>query len=91
MYLKTPERVKAMGYVFLLALLVATYLEFRVRHTLARRNQTVLNRAGKPESRPTFKTIREVMEPMEILIVHTEHGLVRKIKRSTPQRLSHHI
>lgn len=87
-YLKNHQRVKALGFVFLLALMVATYIEFRVRHTLKKRNETILNLADRPEQRPTFRTINGLVESIEVRITYEDDKIKRHIKRSTPQRLA---
>jgi transposase len=67
-YTKKPERVKALGYIFLMVLLLAKYLEYRVRVSLAHRGE-VLKVGGQKVERPTAKTILEHLAQMSILLV----------------------
>jgi len=54
--LKKPERVEALGYVFLLVLLLAKYLEYRVRAALEKEGDA-LRVGGQKLARPTTQTI----------------------------------
>ncbi len=54
--LKKPERVEALGYVFLLVLLLAKYLEYRVRASLEKEGDA-LRVGGQKLARPTTQTI----------------------------------
>jgi transposase len=67
-YTKKPERVKALGYIFLMVLLLAKYLEYRVRVSLAHSGE-VLKVGGQKVERPTAKTILEHLAQMSILVV----------------------
>jgi transposase len=67
-YTKKPERVKALGYVFLMVLLLAKYLEYRVRVSLAQSGET-LKVGGQKVERPTAKTILEYLTLMSVLLM----------------------
>ena len=54
--LKKPKRVEALGYIFLLVLLLAKYLEYRVRTTLEK-DDDALRVGGQKLAHPTTKTI----------------------------------
>ncbi|AFV10387.1 IS4-like transposase [Thermacetogenium phaeum DSM 12270] len=47
------NRVQALGYVFILVLLIASYLEYRVRKSLKKNNQYVLLPGKKKTDRPS--------------------------------------
>lgn len=66
-YLKKPERVEAMGYVFILVLLIASYLEYRVRKALRDRGEYYIQPNGQKSTRPSVRTILEVLETVLII------------------------
>lgn len=66
-FLKKPERVEALGYVFILVLLVATYLEHRVRKSLEERGEYLPQPGGQKAYRPTLKTILEVINTVFVM------------------------
>lgn len=65
-YLKTPSRVQALGYVFILVLLLSKYLEYRVRSILANEGKALVV-GGQKAPRPTTKTILECLETITLL------------------------
>lgn len=66
-YLKKPERVEAMGYVFILVLLIASYLEYRVRKALRDRGEYYIQPNGQKSTRPSVRTILEVLETVLVI------------------------
>lgn len=68
-YLKKPERIEAMGYVFMLVLLIASYLEYRVRKSLKDNEEYLLDPNGNKNTRPSVKTILEIVNYVPILII----------------------
>ncbi len=71
-FLEKPERVDALGYVFMLVLLVASYLEYRVRKGLKKTGQAVLLPGNKKTDRPSTQTIMETLSQVEVLIIGGE-------------------
>jgi transposase len=71
-FLEKPERVDALGYVFMLVLLVASYLEYRVRKGLKETEQAVLLPGNKKTDRPGVQTIMEIFNLIEVLIIGGE-------------------
>lgn len=71
-FLEKPERVHALGYVFMLVLLVASYLEYRVRKGLKETEQAVLLPGNKKTQRPSTQTIMEIFGLIEVLIIGGE-------------------
>jgi transposase len=67
-YTKKPKRVEALGYIFLLVLLLAKYLEYRVRVSLAQSGE-VLKVGGQKVPRPSAKTIMEILDMVLVLYV----------------------
>jgi len=70
--LNRKERVEAMGYVFILVLMIACYLQFRVRKALAEKNEYVLDPGNKKNTRPSVKRIFEILE--DVLVMITPQG-----------------
>ena len=66
-FLKKPERVEALGYVFILVLLVASYLEYRVRKSLEEKDEYLPQPGGQKSYRPTTKTILEVLDTVIVM------------------------
>jgi transposase len=73
-YLKTVERVEALGYVFILVLLIASYLEYRVRKSLSDNDEYLPQPGGQKARRPSTKTILELLET--VLVYHFEGDLI---------------
>lgn len=71
-FLEKPERVEALGYVFMLVLLVASYLEYRVRKGLKETGEAVLLPGNKKTDRPSVQTIMEIFSLVEVLIISGE-------------------
>ncbi|MGV8147205.1 MAG: IS1634 family transposase [Alkaliphilus sp.] len=70
--LNRKNRVEAMGYVFILVLMIACYLQYRVRKSLEDKNEYVLDPGNKKNRRPSTKRIFEILENVIVLI--TPHG-----------------
>jgi len=71
-YLKNPGRVNALAYVFLMALLVYSVIQRRVRRALKQEGETILIVGKKTTSRPTGKKILDRFSHLGI--VRDEHG-----------------
>lgn len=69
-YLEKPNRIQAFGYVFIPVLLIASYLEYRVRKRLKKSNQYVLLPGKKKTDRPSIKTIMEILSFIVVVIVN---------------------
>ena len=70
--LNKKERVEAMGYVFILVLMLASYLQYRVRKSLNDNNEYVLDPGNKKNMRPSVKRIFEILE--DVLVISTHQG-----------------
>lgn len=68
-FLQNKKRIHAMGYVFILALLIASYLEYRVRKSLKEQNRFLIWPKGYKNDRPSLMTIFEVLNLIKVLIV----------------------
>jgi len=80
-YTKKPERVEALGYIFLIVLLLAKYLEYRVRVSMELGGE-ILKVGGQKVVRPTAKTILEQLMEMSILSVAGQLMLPSNIPES---------
>jgi transposase len=78
-FLEKPERVEALGYVFMLVLLIASYLEYRVRKGLKETGQTVHLPGNKKTDRPSVQTIMEIFCLIEVLIADGKRYFPRKL------------
>lgn len=70
--LNRKERVEAMGYVFILVLMIASYLQYRVRKSLKDNDEYVLDPGNKKNKRPSVKRIFEILE--DVLVIITPQG-----------------
>jgi transposase len=78
-YTKITSRVKALGYIFLMVLLVAKYREYRVRIGM-RQCQGVLKIGGQKVLNPSAKTILEILNEMMVYRVNAEWKLPDNIQ-----------
>ena len=78
-YTKITSRVEALGYIFLMVLLVAKYLEYRVRIGM-RRCQGVLKIGGQKVLNPSAKTILEILSEMMVYRMNGEWKLPDNIQ-----------
>jgi len=86
-YLKRPERAYALGFVFLLALLVAAFLEQRIRRELAR-TQDVLELPGRRKTAtPTVQAILDLFRSLQIVLVDTGQRIERILPRNTSPQI----
>jgi transposase len=79
-FLDKPERVEALGYVFMMVLLVASYLEYRVRKGLKETGQAVLLPGNKKTERPSTQTIMEIFNLIDVLIVGGKRYFPKSLK-----------
>ncbi|RME12964.1 MAG: IS1634 family transposase, partial [Ardenticatenia bacterium] len=79
LFLKSPRRIMALIMVMGLALLIYALAERQVRQALRARQEYIPNQVGKPTQRPTMRRIFQVFEGIDVLIVHTPHGIQRYV------------
>ncbi|MGL5719832.1 MAG: hypothetical protein ACRCYP_03445, partial [Alphaproteobacteria bacterium] len=65
-YIKKANRVEALGYIFLMVLLLAKYLEYRVHSGMAKSGET-LKVGGQKAPRPSAKTILDFLSLLTVL------------------------
>ncbi len=71
-YLKKPERVEALAYVFLMSLLVYSILQRRVRRAMKKETQPLILHGGVKSKKPTGRRILELLNHM--LVIKTSDG-----------------
>lgn len=77
-YVKSPRRAEALAYIFLLALLVASFIEVCMRQELKRRERPFLAPPDRWVDRPTMSSIFDILETMLVIHIH-ENGRIRRL------------
>lgn len=86
-YVKSSRRAEALAYVFLLALIVAAYIEIRIRQELKRRKRQFVMPGKRLTDRPTMTGIFDIMRTVLIVIVETAEGTYRMLPTNTDPRV----
>ncbi|MCW2278376.1 IS1634 family transposase [Heliophilum fasciatum] len=73
-FLKKPESIKALGYLFLLALLIFSLLELRVRRAVAERNRPLHLRYRKNIEKPTGLLILDTLKTLTVIYIQETPG-----------------
>ena len=80
MFLERPERVRAMGYVLLMAYVAFAVMQRRIRHALAERGEQLLTYDNRRTATPSGQTVLDHLGEIHTDLVQ-EHGeTVRVIK-----------
>jgi hypothetical protein len=58
-----------MGYLFILELLIASYLGYRVRKSLKKTGQYLMPQGKRSNARPSVETIMEYLNFIEVVIL----------------------
>lgn len=74
-FLKTQERIVALGMIMCLCLLIYTLTQRYLRRKLKEFNTSVPNQLGKPTSRPTMRWVFQMFEGVHLLIKRTQEGI----------------
>jgi len=80
-YVKNTERVVALGYVFLMALLVYALLQRRVRLNLAKEKEPLVIPGNRRTFTPTGSMLLQMLEPIKVVRLVTENGIKRKLSQ----------
>lgn len=78
-YLKNPRRIVALGYVFLMALLIYSLLQRRVRKNISEEKKAVLIPGKIKSMEPTANAVLEMLKPINIVLVTTSSGIERAV------------
>ena len=76
-YVKSLRRAEALAYVFLLALIVASYIEIKIRQELAVRQRPFLVPGNRWTQRPTMTMIFDVLRTVYIIYIDSSRGMRR--------------
>jgi hypothetical protein len=69
LYVKSSRRAEALAYLFLLALIVASYIEIRIRQELQKLQRPFLVPGNRWTERPTMSMIFDLLERVVVLKV----------------------
>ena len=67
-FLKSPQRIEALGLIMGLCLLVYTLGQRQLRQTLKRTQSTVKNQLVRPTARPTLRWIFQCFQSIHVLL-----------------------
>lgn len=67
LFVKKPERVKALLFIMTLCLTVYAALEYRLRQQLEEQQQTIPNQLGKPVKNPTMRWVFALFTGIHVL------------------------
>jgi transposase len=88
LFLKSPGRIMALIMIMVLALLVYSLAERKLRLQLAQSGEMVLDQVGKETQTPTMRWIFQVFEGIDLLIIR-QNGqiLTRQVLNLRPEHL----
>lgn len=86
-YLKRPDRAYALAFVFLSALLVAAYLERRIRHALACTQEVLELGERRKTSTPTIQTILDLLRSLQIVLIDSGRQVQRLLPDNTDPQI----
>jgi len=86
-YLKSKSRIQALGYVFILVLMLASYLEYRVRTALKEANQGIRQPGNKMTSTPSVTTILEILDKIEVIIFQGQRLFPKNIDKQAVEMI----
>jgi len=80
-YLQKKERLEALTYVVLIALLIYSILERRVRQALKKEDKPIILKGNVKSFEPTGNRIIELFEPVKILKINDSGSMKRVIPK----------
>ena len=86
-FLKTQERIVALGMIMCLCLLVYTLAQRYLRQKLKELNTSIPSQLGKPTYTPTMRWVFQMFEGVHLLIKRTQEGIREIILNLNPTRL----
>ncbi|MGB9851225.1 MAG: IS1634 family transposase [Moorellaceae bacterium] len=75
-FLKNKNRVEAMSFVFQLALLVAAYLEYRVRKSLEQEETPLILPGNRKSTNPTARALLEMFDYLLVVKQGSDRALI---------------
>lgn len=82
-YLKRPDWAYFLGFVFLLALLVAALLERRIRGELARNHDLLEVGGQRKTATPTVQAIWDLVQSLQVILIDTGQQVERVLPSNT--------
>ena len=82
-YLKTPKRVQALGYVFLLAVMIASLLEMRIREAMAKEKATI-STGPRTLDRPTARALLDMLNTIQAAYLTYDDHVERHLPHDIP-------
>jgi transposase len=83
-FLKSPRRIEALAYVVMLALLVAAFIERRVRFGLAKNNQIIETVGKRKTNKPTIKVILDMLSTVNMVYIDDGLEMMRILPSNIP-------
>ena len=78
MFLKTPERIAALGLVFVLALMVRNWLQWEVRQRLAEQGEKLPNMNKRPTDKPTTENVFWLFRKVNVTAIRHQGVLLER-------------
>lgn len=82
-YLKTPKRVQAIGYVILLSVMIAALLERRIRETLRKQKETITAPGKRILPRPTARVLIDMLNTIQVVYLTYDDRTERHVPDNT--------
>lgn len=82
-----PDALKRWPTFFLLALIVAAFIEIKIRQELTKRKKQFLIPGKRLTDRPTMAMIFDVLQSVIVVLLKTECGTQRILPRNTDRRV----
>lgn len=73
-FLKSPERVRAFAWVVLMAYLVYSIMQYRVRSELRTGQDTLITPGGRASATPTAKSVLDMLQTIQTVILQPPTG-----------------
>ena len=86
-YVKSSRRAEALAYLFLLALLVAAFIEIKIRQELTKSKRQFLVPGKRLTDRPTMAMIFDVLESVLVVTVRSDGATQRVLPSNTDPRV----
>lgn len=87
LYVKSSRRAEALAYVFLLALMVASFIEVRIRQELQKRERPFLVPGKRWTQRPTMRMIFDILDGTQVLKIGDGSSIIRRFPSNLDPRV----
>jgi hypothetical protein len=82
-YLKTPKRVQALGYVILMTVMIASLLEIRIREAMAKEKATI-STGPRMLDRPTARVLLDMLNTIQVVYLTYDDHVERHLPHDIP-------